>query len=151
WKSDISSQAVNRSSPLSRRWPQIRGDKPEILTVWLIAFAIRLLYILQLHRSPFFETLLGDARSYDAWAQRIAAGDWIGAGVFYQAPLYPYFLGTIYAVAGHNVLLVRILQAAIGATACVLLALTCSRLHVGKAGIIAGLGLAVYAPAIFFD
>ncbi len=35
---------------------------------------------------------MGDSRAYDEWARRIAAGDWIGREVFYQAPLYPYFL-----------------------------------------------------------
>jgi hypothetical protein len=49
--------------------------------------------------TPHF-TVLGDARGYDQWAQRLADGDWIGTEVFYQAPLYPYFLGVIYAVAG---------------------------------------------------
>ena len=32
---------------------------------------------------------MGDSHAYDAWAQRIAAGDWVGGDVFYQAPLYP--------------------------------------------------------------
>ena len=35
--------------------------------------------------------MMGDAQSYHAWAQEIAAGNWIGDDVFYQAPLYPYF------------------------------------------------------------
>ena len=50
---------------------------------------------------------MGDARGYDAWARRLAAGDWIGTDVFYQAPLYPYFLGVVYALAGHDLLAVR--------------------------------------------
>ena len=55
---------------------------------------------------------MGDSRGYDEWARRIAAGDWLGRDVFYQAPLYPYLLGVIYAVAGRHLLLVRIVQAA---------------------------------------
>jgi hypothetical protein len=27
------------------------------------------------------------------------AGDWIGGEVFYQAPIYPYFLGFVYTRA----------------------------------------------------
>src|SRR5262245_31399286 len=61
--------------------------------VFLVALAVRLLHLWQIRRAPFFDVLLGDARGYDAWAQQIAAGDWIGRDVFYQAPLYPYFLG----------------------------------------------------------
>ena len=94
---------------------------------------------------------MGDARRYDAWAMEIASGDWIGQDVFYQAPLYPYFLGSLYAIAGHSLLMVRVCQAVIGTTACVLLALAARRLYSERAGLIAGLGLALYAPAIFSD
>ena len=101
---------------------------------------------------------MGDSHGYDEWAQRIAAGDWLGHEVFYQAPLYPYLLGVIYAVAGRHLLLVRIVQALIGSASCALLALAAARLFSGasaesgrRAGITAGLMLALYAPAIFFD
>jgi len=103
-----------------------------------------------MQRSPFFDALLGDARSYDAWGHRIAAGDVIGRDVFYQAPLYAYFLGAIYACGG-NLLAVRVCQAILGAGACALLARTGGRLFGRGAGLAAGLMLALYAPAIFFD
>jgi tetratricopeptide (TPR) repeat protein len=122
-----------------------------VIAIWAIAFGIRLASVWQSRSSPFFETLLGDARGYDAWAQRIAEGDWMGQGVFYQAPLYPYFLGVIYSIAGRDLLLVRICQAMIGAAGCALLALAGRRLHSERVGLIAGFGLAIYAPAIFFD
>jgi tetratricopeptide (TPR) repeat protein len=48
-------------------------------------------------------------------------------------------------------LIVRVCQAVIGTSACVLLALTARRLYSERAGLIAGFGLAVYAPAVFFD
>src|SRR5206468_11805612 len=87
----------------------------------------------------------------DEWAQRIAAGDWLGHEVFYQAPLYPYLLGVTYAIAGRSLLAVRILQALIGSASCVLLALAGARLFSPRVGLTAGVMLALYAPAIFFD
>src|SRR5262249_33094515 len=105
----------------------------------------------QIRETPFFSILLGDARVYDERAQRIAGGDWIGREVFYQAPLYPYFLGLIYRVAGRTLMLVRIAQAVIGSCSCVLVAAAARRLFSARAGLAAGLMLAVYAPAIFFD
>src|SRR5205814_287373 len=45
----------------------------------------------------------------------------------------------------------RIVQAAIGSASCVFLALAAERLVSRRAGIAAGLMLALYAPAIFFD
>ena len=61
--------------------------------LFVVAMAVRLLHLWAIRDTAFFDVLMGDARSYDLWAQRLAAGDWIGADVFYQAPLYPYFLG----------------------------------------------------------
>ena len=121
------------------------------LLIFLAALTARLLYLWQIHDSPFFATLLGDARGYDVWAQRIAAGEWIGHDVFYQAPLYPYFLGTLYTVAGRNLFVVRVVQAIIGAAACVLLGDAASRFFSPRVGLVCGLMLALYAPAIFFD
>src|SRR6185295_16902767 len=84
-------------------------------------------------------------------AQRIAGGEWLGREVFYQAPLYPYLLGLIYAAAGRHLLLVRVVQALIGSASCALLVLAGARLFSRRTGLIAGLMLALYAPAIFFD
>jgi tetratricopeptide (TPR) repeat protein/4-amino-4-deoxy-L-arabinose transferase-like glycosyltransferase len=119
--------------------------------VFAIAFGIRLVHVLQIRSTPFFSILMGDSRGYDEWAQRIAGGEWWGREVFYQAPLYPYFLGAIYAIAGRYLLLVRLVQALIGSASCVFVALAASRLVSRRAGIVAGAGLALYAPAIFFD
>ena len=101
--------------------------------------------------APFFSVLLGDSQSYDAWAQRIAGGDWLGNEVFYQAPLYPYVLGAVYSVAGHDLWIARLCQAGVGSLSCVLLALAGARLFSRPVGIVAGFVLALYAPAIFFD
>jgi tetratricopeptide (TPR) repeat protein len=119
--------------------------------VFLVALTIRLLHIWQIRSAPFFTVLMGDAHGYDEWARRIAGGEWIGRDVFYQAPLYPYFLGVLYATLGHNLLAVRLVQAVVGSASCLLLALAGRRLFSARTGLIAGLGLALYAPAIFFD
>jgi len=37
------------------------------------------------------------------WARQIAAGDILGSGPFFRAPLYAYFLGLIYAIAGPSI------------------------------------------------
>src|SRR3990172_12480303 len=91
--------------------------------IFLLALALRLIHVWQIRRAPFFDLLIGDARAYDLWAQQIAQGDWIGRGVFYQAPLYAYFLGFVYTLAGHDLLVVRVSQAILGSLACSLLAL----------------------------
>ena len=119
--------------------------------VFVIALVVRLIHVWQMREAPFFSMLLGDSRGYDEWARRIAAGEWLGADVFYQAPLYPYFLGAIYTLLGRDLFVVRVSQAIVGALSCATLSMAAERLFSRRAGLIAGLGLAFYAPAIFFD
>ena len=121
------------------------------LIIFAVALAVRLVHIWQIRPSPFFDILLGDANGYDQWAQRLAAGDWIGSEVFYQAPLYPYFLGLVYKVFGRDLLAVRIIQALIGSASCALLGMAGARFFSKPVGLMAGLALALWAPAIFFD
>ena len=118
--------------------------------VWLVALIIRLLYIWQIADAPFFDLRLGDADAYHLWARQILQGDWLGTEVFYQSPLYPYFLAVIYATFGDTALTVRLVQAVVGATSCALLGAAGVALF-GRPGIIAGLGLAIYPSAIFLD
>ncbi len=121
------------------------------LVVFAAALALRVVHVLQLKGAPFSEHLLGDSRGYDEWARQLAAGDWLGSGVFYQAPLYPYWLGSIYALAGRDLLFVRLLQAGAGALACALTALAAEKWFDRKAAAWSGALLACYAPALFFD
>jgi tetratricopeptide (TPR) repeat protein len=119
--------------------------------IFLVALTVRLVHLWQMRAAPVFSVLMGDARSYDEWAQQIAAGDWVGNEVFYQAPLYPYVLGAIYSTLGRDLFVVRVIQAVVGAAACTMLGLAAARLFSRRVGLVAGLGLALYAPAIFFD
>ena len=63
-----------------------------------------------------------DEASYDEWAVDIASGDWTGEEVFFQEPLYPYFLGCVYAVSGRDLDVVRIIQVVLGVLTCWLVA-----------------------------
>lgn len=119
--------------------------------IFLVALAVRLVHLWQIQPSPFFDVLLGDANGYDEWARRLAAGDWLGTEVFYQAPLYPYFVGVVYAVFGRDLLILRVIQALIGSASCALLGMAGTRFFSKNVGLTAGLALALYAPAIFFD
>ena len=122
-----------------------------LLGVALLALLVRIAYLKELNGSPLLSVLLGDGRQYDAWAQQIAGGQWIGTEIFYQTPLYPYWLAIIFSVAGHNLDLVRLIQAILGAASCALLGLAGRRFFNDRVGMIAALLLAVYPPAFFFD
>jgi tetratricopeptide (TPR) repeat protein len=118
--------------------------------IGLLAFGLRCLYIRQISHAPFFDLRIGDASEFHIWAQSIAAGDWLGTGVFYVAPLYPYLVALIYRTLGDGVTTLRLIQAAVGGCSCAVLAAAGTSLF-GRRGAIAGLMLAVYPPAIFLD
>jgi tetratricopeptide (TPR) repeat protein len=126
-------------------------DRAWFFVIFGSAFLVRLIYLVEIDSIPLFLHLAGDAGTYDAWGQRIAAGDWLGKGVFYQAPLYPYFLGFLQLILGHNLWLIRFIQIALGAISCALIFRAGRELFSRHAGIAAGLILACYAPGIFFD
>ena len=121
------------------------------LAVWFAAVLIRLVYFWQIHDTDLARVLLGDADVYDAWAQRLAAGDWLGDKVFYQAPLYPYFLGIIYKLGGHSLLLVRLVQIVVGACSCVILGKAAEHFISRRAGLVAGVLMACCPTLVFFD
>jgi tetratricopeptide (TPR) repeat protein len=130
----------------------LREERPIAFFVGLFvfAFALRLTYLFQVGDTAFFKFPVGDSVTYDRWALDIQK-DWVGHEVFYQAPLYPYFLAVLYSVVGHSLWAVRVVQAALGSAACVLLALAGRTFFSPIVAAVAGVLLAVYAPAIFFD
>jgi tetratricopeptide (TPR) repeat protein len=126
-------------------------DTIYFFVIFSFALTLRVIYLLQIESIPLFYDLAGDARTYDEWAQQIAAGEWLGAGVFYQAPLYPYFLGFLQALVGHNLWVIRLIQITIGSLSCALLFLAGRALFSRPIGLAAGLILAFYAPAVFYE
>lgn len=131
--------------------PKSRRRSTTAIGIFLGALVLRLVHLWQIRDAPFFDVLMGDAKAYDEWAQRLAAGDWIGQDVFYQAPLYPYVLGLIYSIFGRDLLALRVCQALIGAASCAMLGAAGTRMFGPIAGIVAGALMALYPPAIFFD
>ena len=120
--------------------------------LWLAALGVRLLYIEQSQTSPFFDYPLVDAKTYTDAAERMGVqGHWDGGDApFWQPPLYPYFLGFLYALFTPGYYLPRLVQAAISACNCVLLYLLGCRLFSHCLGLAAAIAAALYGPLVFF-
>ncbi len=131
--------------------PPSTASARTLFSIFLLALAVRLLYLLALARTPFLEHPLLDPRLYDLWAQRIAAGEWLGREVFYANPLYPYYLGVIYAAIGRHLLVVHLIQHILGSLLPVLLVVIGARLFDRRVGLAAGIGAALYAPFVFHE
>ena len=91
------------------------------------------------HTPPLSDAPTIDEASYDEWAVDIASGDWTGEEVFFQEPLYPYFLGCVYAVSGRDLDVVRIIQVVLGVLSCWLVARLGRRLAGDWAGVLGAL------------
>ena len=112
---------------------------------------LRIGHMLALRKLPFFYTLNADSKAYDDWAQKLASGNWIGNSVFYQDPLYPYFLGVFYHFFGRNLLWIRLFQIGLGTAVIVFVYHVSAKLFGKKSGLLSAALVAFYRPFIFTD
>ncbi len=82
----------------------------------ILAFALRLAYILAAKSNPTFWAPAVDPLWYDEAAQAFANGS-LGTLPFFRAPLYPALLGGLYYLLGHDLVVARILNALIQSVA----------------------------------
>jgi tetratricopeptide (TPR) repeat protein len=118
--------------------------------IFLSALVLRVVYILQVRHTPFFQTLGLDAKFYDRWARDIAGGH-PPSGAYFMSPLYPYFLAIVYRLFGRDLTLVRVIQAGLGSLSAVLTYVLARDVFDRRAGIVAGLLAAAYGAFIFYD
>lgn len=116
-----------------------------------VAALVRWAHLAAIAAVPFANQPVGDARGYLEWARRLAGGDWLGGECFYQAPLYPYLSGVVLRFFGDSLSAILVAQMIGGSLACAAVALAAGRLFDRRVGLVAGLMLALYAPAIFYD
>jgi 4-amino-4-deoxy-L-arabinose transferase-like glycosyltransferase len=124
--------------------------------VWLgivigTALLLRVIYLLQLRDSPYFAYEILDSAYHDVWARKFAAGEPFDSGVFFRAPLYPWFLGVLYKITNINVMAVRLCQACLGSISCGLVYLIGRTAFGRPVAITAALAAASYWTLIFFD
>ncbi|HYW68109.1 MAG TPA: tetratricopeptide repeat protein, partial [bacterium] len=118
--------------------------------IFALAFALRAVYTFQVRYTPFFQTLGLDAKFYDQWAREIAGGT-SERGAFFMTPLYSYFLAAVYRLFGRDLLLVRMIQAGMGAATAAIVYLLGKEIFDRRVGILAGLITAGYGALIFYD
>jgi tetratricopeptide (TPR) repeat protein len=143
------------------------------VVVLLVALGVRLLAHPQLEAAADTFAPIIDGEAYLLQALRVAAGEDIADGVYFQAPLYPWVLGLTFRLAGvpgvpaaagiaraeelsEEVLLPalavgRNLNLLLGLLAVLLIERLGSRLYGAGAGLAAGLTAAVYGPFLFYE
>jgi tetratricopeptide (TPR) repeat protein len=129
---------------------RVKDLRPAV--VFVLAYAVRLLYVLQIQHAPYFDVPLIDGPNYFRMAAVISSGSLTGGHqVFWQPPLYSYFLAVLFATIGNGMLAIYAVQAAVGSLSCVLVYCIGKRLFDARSATAAGLIAALYGPLIHFD
>ncbi len=122
-----------------------------VVAVFALALSVRLYYLHEIRASPLFTAPVVDARTYTEEARYFSEVSFAGRPVpFWQPPLYPVLLGILFALAGDQLYLPRLIQAVIGALVCVLICLLGHRVFGAGIGLGAGFAAALYGPLIYF-
>ena len=138
-----------RPAPASPPFP--RADLVSFLGVIALAFALRVIWILQMRSCPLFEHPSLDALYHHDWAKAIAEGRTFIEGPYFRAPLYPWFLGAVYTIFGPGFLLPRLFQAAIGSLTCGVVFLIGRLAFDRKVGLLSGVAAAAFWVLCYFD
>lgn len=123
-------------------------ERDTLLTIFGIALAIRFVVFAALCRSAYLDQLELDMKSYHELALRIADGQLRPTQVFYQSPLYAYFLGGLYRLFGSGLWVPRIANALLGASSAGLAYVLGCHYFSRRAGWIAALALASCGPLL---
>jgi tetratricopeptide (TPR) repeat protein len=137
------------SAPLRRM--AIPRHRALLFGILLLSLGVRVVYVLQSQGSPAFTQPSMDALYHLEWARAFSAGQPYQPGPFFRAPLYPWFLGALIRLFGERLLLVRLVQAAIGTTSVGLVYLVGARAFDRRTGLLAALFAGLYWVIIYFE
>ena len=133
------------------RLRELARGRGAIVAILAAGLGVRVAHWAAVRGAPFVGQLAMDSQEYDRWARGIAAGDWMGSGVFFQAPLYPYLVGLIYRVAGARTDAVYLVQIALSVAGIYALYRAAREMAGERAGLAAAGLAAVYGPFLFYD
>lgn len=100
------------------------GNKEKYLLCFLfiLALVLRLVYILQLSRTPFFTNPIGDSTFYYQQAMNILSGDILWKEIYFHSSIfYPYFMALIFLASGHSFFILYLTQILIGSGNCIVI------------------------------
>lgn len=117
----------------------------------LLSIVLGLIYLYTIRDVPQFKIPVIDEWSYDDKAQGILMGTWPSGKVFYQDPLYPYFLAFIYWLIGRDVVAVKVIHVFLGGLHVFLVFEICKMLFGFRTARVGALLSALYKPMFFFE
>jgi tetratricopeptide (TPR) repeat protein len=143
--------AHERISRLRDRADRVLEHRAAVLSLFLLAFLLKLSHVLESQGSLQIQVPILDPRYYLETARSIAAGAVIRPEAFFMGPLYSYVLALVMAVAGESLLVIRILQIVGGSVTVVLTYLLGRSLFRPSTAFLGALLLAFYGAATFYE
>jgi hypothetical protein len=131
------------------RWPALwRANGTAFTTIFALAFAFRLVVLIETAHGPFLEVANIDSGSYQKWARDLVANGWRPAAHFYQSPFYAYFLAVLFRIFGEGPWAPRLVQIVLGSLTPVLVFALGTRLFTRRAAWIGAVLIALYGPLV---
>jgi len=121
------------------------------LLVALVAFLVRLVYLLELSQQPGFSVPMVDEKWHWEWAHEILQKSFWGEGAYFRAPLYPYFLALLVKITASSIFWVKFLQIFLCCGTAIFLYRLADRLFGEKAALVSGLIYAFYGTLVFYE
>jgi len=122
-----------------------------LLTILFIALILRVIALLSLKESIYFDFLLWDERLYHNWALKIANGTFQSSSVYEMAPLPAYFMAFIYRLLSPDVIYIRIANIIFGVLTCLLIYLIGKEIANRTVGLLACFIASLYELFIFYS
>jgi len=138
-------------SVLARVDASLANNRGWIFVLFVFAFALKSIYIVQSAHSLALRVPILDAQYYDDMARSIAAGRFIQKQAFFMGPLYPYFVALIYGVFGRNLMLLRAVQMFAGSVTVVLTYLMGKKVFRPSVALLGAVMLALYGAGTFYE
>ena len=137
--------------PRPRRARAAEARRFDLAAVFGAAFLVRLAVWLQIRSLPIVRSPQLDSFEYVEWGRRIAAGDFTWPVPPPHGPGYPFFLAAVLKISGGSLGAAVLVQAALGAVGCVLVARIARKFFGPPAALAAGLLLAAEGAVALVD
>lgn len=122
-----------------------------ILSIFILALSVRLIYIYESSANPSFLAPTVDSGTYDRLARSMAEGKGMNYEFFWQPFFYPVFLSAVYLTSNSSIICAKVIQILLGCLTCLLTYQLGKIIFNRRMGIIAGVMTALYGPLILFE
>lgn len=134
---------------MKQRWLQRIGLSAALVAG--VSVCVQVIHLAWADHDPTFETPIVDAAVYHKAAVAFSRGEPLIDDAFWQPPLFPVVLGSIYRVFGARILFAKVVLALIAVGTCLLVFDLGRRLFSPSVGLIAGLIASFYGPFVFYS